>query len=391
MSYFITRIFCYLTMTTNYPSIYIDKQRKLDQLVKRIKPLKEIYFDMEVDNMYHYGTTISLIQLLVDETAYLIDVISDINLKGLLAALKPKLIVVHGSDFDLRMLHQKFDFAPSHIFDTMIAAQLAGKKAFGLAALVEQYFNVKLDKKYQRADWSIRPISEEMLYYAAKDTFFLPELKENLSRELSDLGRLSWQQEWCDHLIEVAQYYQKPDKETVWRIKGSHRFSSRQLNVLKEVWNWRDQQAKENNKPVHKIFNTKAMLHMISLIPSNQGKYITWEKLPLKTQSVLKTSLLETIIHAEKIPPENWPKRIKSTSHKTSSPDPKVVTILKETRDKIARKLNLPASLLASKDSIGHFAQLAKRSPKNINNGTSLMNWQKALLSKPWIEALSSK
>ena len=82
-------------------------------------------------------------------------------------------MVFHDADYDLRLLQQDYGWQIRNIFDTRVAAQLLGYTAFGLAALLERFFDVKLDKKHQRADWSMRPLTDDMLDYAAQDTRFL--------------------------------------------------------------------------------------------------------------------------------------------------------------------------------------------------------------------------
>src|SRR5688500_10952969 len=101
-------------------------------------------------------------------------------------------VVLHDADYDLRLLHQDYGWHATNIFDTRVAAQLLGIRAFGLAALLERFFGVKLDKKHQRADWSMRPLTQGMLDYAAQDTEHLLDLRDRLGRELERLGRSRW-------------------------------------------------------------------------------------------------------------------------------------------------------------------------------------------------------
>src|SRR4029079_4760815 len=104
-------------------------------------------------------------------------------------------VVFHDADYDLRLLHQDYGWNVRNIFDTRLAAQLLGIRAFGLAALLERYFDVRLDKKHQRADWSMRPLSQGMLDYAAQDTIYLLELRDRMHHDLDRAGRLDWARE----------------------------------------------------------------------------------------------------------------------------------------------------------------------------------------------------
>src|SRR6185295_15860881 len=98
-------------------------------------------------------------------------------------------VVFHDADYDLRLLHQDYGWHVTNIFDTRIASQLLGIKSFGLAALLNQFFDVKLDKKHQRADWSMRPLTHDMLEYAAQDTRFLLQLRDQMKAALERRSR----------------------------------------------------------------------------------------------------------------------------------------------------------------------------------------------------------
>ena len=101
----------------------------------------------------------------------------------------------HDADYDLRLLDREYGFRATNLFDTRIAAQLLNEPGVGLAALLERYLGVRLDKRFQRADWSARPLSPGMLEYAAADTRHLPELRDILRGQLRERGRLTWAEE----------------------------------------------------------------------------------------------------------------------------------------------------------------------------------------------------
>src|SRR6266576_2017916 len=163
-------------------ALYLDKIPEVDRFLSEISDVKEIALDTEGASFHRFLDRIYLLQLSTRDRSAIIDPLpigSPAKLGDLLQS-KAVEVVFHDADYDLRLLHQDYGWHVRHMFDTRIAAQLLGLTAFGLGALVERYFGVKLDKKHQRADWSARPLSQDMLDYAAEDTRYLLELSERM-------------------------------------------------------------------------------------------------------------------------------------------------------------------------------------------------------------------
>src|SRR5213082_3761230 len=186
-------------MATALPdgTLYLDKAEEVDRFLNEISDVKELALDTEGASFHRFLDRIYLLQLSTRERSAIIDPLP-IGVPAALGALLESTgveVVFHDADYDLRLLHQDYGWHVTHIFDTRIAAQLLGIKSFGLAALLEQYFDVKLDKKHQRADWSMRPLPPDMLEYAAQDTRFLLQLRDHMKSELERRGRWHWARE----------------------------------------------------------------------------------------------------------------------------------------------------------------------------------------------------
>ena len=166
--------------------LYIDTQQEAEDFLADISGIREIAIDTEGASFHRFIDRIYLLQISTRERSAIIDPLPIGMPKGLGEILQdPDVeVVFHDADYDLRLLHQDYGWHVNHIFDTRIAAQLLGIKAFGLAALLEQFFEVKLDKKHQRADWSLRPLTQGMLDYAAQDTKYLLDLRDELKSRL---------------------------------------------------------------------------------------------------------------------------------------------------------------------------------------------------------------
>src|SRR6266581_4975034 len=178
-------------------ALYLDRPGEVDRFLDQISDVKELALDTEGASFHRFLDRIYLLQISTRELSSIIDPLpigSPAKLGQLLQGSNVE-VVFHDADYDLRLLHQDYGWHVTKIFDTRVAAQLLGIKSFGLAALLEQYFDVKLDKKHQRADWSMRPLTADMLDYAAQDTRYLLQLKDQMKGELERRGRLHWAQE----------------------------------------------------------------------------------------------------------------------------------------------------------------------------------------------------
>src|SRR4026207_1756181 len=182
--------------------LYLDTPQQVELFLDDISGVREIALDTEGASFHRFIDRIYLLQITTRERSAVIDPIP-IGAPARLGEMlqDPAIeVVFHDADYDLRLLHQDYGWHANNTFDTPTAAQLLGIKSFGLAALLEQFFEVKLDKKHQRADWSLRPLPQGMLDYAAQDTRHLLDLRDKLRSRLEKLGRLEWAKEEFDRL-----------------------------------------------------------------------------------------------------------------------------------------------------------------------------------------------
>lgn len=363
---------------------YVDSQASLDTLLREMRRTGTVFLDLEADSMHHYYAKICLIQILVGEKCYLVDPLSGISLQGFLEELSKKVLVLHGADYDLRMLYQSSGFRPHQIFDTMLAAQLLGKPGFGLAALVQSYFNITLKKDQQKADWSLRPLPPLMLQYGAQDTFFLPGLYDHLTREMQEKNRLSWHQECCRELVKATATKKEVDLENSWRIEGSSRMTTRQLAVLQALWKFRDSVAKAQDLPSYKILPSDLLLRFSLAVPY-EGDPPLLPGLPSRLNPKFKAGFLETLQAALELPPEQWPQPLKIPRRMTPSPSAPILAHLKTVRDRIAKELALDPSLLATKSTLTNVALTGASSRQKMISAAKWMQWQEDLLLEPWL------
>ena len=210
--------------------------------------------------MFHYKTRVCLLQFLVKKEVFMVDVLAPLKLEGLWSRLKEKHLLMHGSDFDIRLLHDFCEFRPKSMFDTMLAAQLVNRPRVGLASLLEDHFAVKLSKESQKANWSKRPLTKKMLDYAALDVWHLPALRDILMRDLKKLKRSDWLRQQCESQIESGLTGFAPRDENAWRIGKGDRLRGAGLSVMYDLWHWREKTAERIDVPPFKTCNNERLL-----------------------------------------------------------------------------------------------------------------------------------
>src|ERR1051326_6659458 len=226
-----------------YVKQVINTEQKLERFLPILKATTWVAVDTEAESLHAYPEKVCLIQISTPSGDELIDPLAPINLGPLLDALSGHELIMHGADYDLRLLEKHHRFIPSAIFDTMLAARLLGLSQFSLSHLVEKYLGVKLEKGAQKANWALRPLTERMERYARNDTHYLKPLADRLKDELQAKGRLAWHAESCARLIVDCTRERPADMDSVWRIKGSHLLGRPALAVLRELWQWREREA----------------------------------------------------------------------------------------------------------------------------------------------------
>lgn len=365
--------------TAGRPPTYhlIAQQSQMGPFLEALDRVSEVALDTEADNMFHYRVRVCLLQFLIDGEVFLIDVLSKLDLKPLWARLAQKHLVMHGSDFDLRLLHDLCGFRAKSLFDTMLAAQLLGRQRIGLAPLLEDHFGLQLDKNGQKANWSKRPITPKLLDYAALDVWHLPELRDLLSKDLSKLGRLKWLDQQCKAQIEAGCEGFAPASDNDWRIGRSERLRGKPLSVLHAIWHWREQQAQRLDTPPFKVCSNDLLLKIATSAQDKESAEAILEGLHLgKRHDRIFPSLLAAVKAGLERDPATLPRRAGRDPNHAPLTQGEIARLerIKEDRDKVATKLGFEATLIANRSQL---AQIA-RAPDKLDE--LLLPWQADLL-----------
>jgi ribonuclease D len=346
----------------------IDTEEKLEALLPALRAAPWIALDTEADSLHAYPEKLCLLQISSEGVEALVDPLAKVSLAPLLRIFHDHQLIMHGADYDLRLLRKTFDFKPTAIFDTMLAARLLGCREFGLSNLVQKFLGVKLEKGPQKADWSRRPLTPRMEEYARNDTRFLKPLADILREQLKEKGRLKWHEEACKRLIEECAIVKTPDPDLVWRIKGSYHLNPDALSVVRELWHWREKEAIGSNKPPYFILQPETMLAMaVAAVEGKTVEPLVPKRFSPRRQATLLKAVQRGLHTTEK------PQVLRTVHYRQTADEKRRYHELEKKRNRRAHDLGIDATVIASRADL---VELARSSVDQ--NG--LMEWQGELL-----------
>jgi ribonuclease D len=371
-------------------ALYLDKPEAVDRFLHEISNVKEIALDTEGASFHRFLDRIYLLQISTRERSAIIDPLpigSPAKLGDLLQS-KAVEVVFHDADYDLRLLHQDYGWHVTNIFDTRIASQLLGIKSFGLAALLEQYFDVKLDKKHQRADWSMRPLSPDMLEYAAQDTRFLLQLKDHMKGELDRRGRLHWAKEEFARL-EGTRWEAEESMEGFLRLKGARDLSRRELAVLREVANWRDTVAAQLDRATFRVMGNEVLFELARTTPRSVAELAAIKGMPKGILERAGSDIVAAVRRGSEAPEADLPKFPKGQRWNKDRDFDDRVARLKSVRDAAATRLELDPGVLCSRERLENIARSGAKSVEELAAVPDLRSWQIEEMGAGFVAALS--
>lgn len=345
-----------------------DTSEDLAAVLPVLAPHDRIAVDTEADSLHCYFEKLCLVQISVPGTDLLIDPLASMDLSALWAAWSGKELLFHGADYDLRLLRRTGCPMPSRIFDTMLAARLCGIDGFSYAALVERYVGLKIAKASQKANWASRPLSPQMLDYAVNDTRHLALIAGILQAELNRLSRTKWFEESCERAIRSSESDKEIDPEQLWRIPGSGHLRGRAAAIFRELWRWRDEEAKRLDKPSFHILHSDKLVE--AAMKLDAGDHVEFRHL----RGPRAQRFYEAAKCGLNTDEAQWPKVVRTPRQRPSKAQFDRFLELKKHRDHVASELQLDPSLVAAKATL---EGLAFRPEETLPR---LLPWQRALL-----------
>ena len=346
----------------------IDTAEGLLAVPPLLAPHPRIPIDTEADSLHCYFENLCLVQISVPGHDLLVDPLAGISLQPLFDAFAGKELIIHGADYDLRLLRRVGFTVTAPVFDTMIAARLCGIEEFSLAALIKRYFDVALTKASQKANWARRPLSPQMADYAVKDTHYLLEIASILETELNRLNRMEWFRQSCEKAVASSAIIKERDPEEVWRITGSKDLRGRASAILRALWHWREAEAQALDRPTFHILHSEQLIEAAARLDRDQEVDFA------QVHGARKRRFYEAAEQAKALPESEWPKIIRKPRPRPTREEEERFKALKVKRDAAAAELKLDPSLIAPK------SMLESLAANSADAAARMLPWQRATL-----------
>ncbi|MFH1027730.1 MAG: ribonuclease D [Pseudomonadota bacterium] len=368
----------------------ITDARRFSEVAALLGQETELAVDLEMDSLHHYQEKVCLIQISTRSESWLIDPLALKDLSPLAAPLGDPgiLTVMHGADYDIRSLHRDFGIEVRNLFDTMIASRFLGLTEFGLAALLKARFSIELNKKYQKADWSKRPLSTEMCAYATADTAYLLPLYDQLRGELMEKRRLSWMEEEC-RLVCQARVSEK-EGPLFLTCKGAGKLKGRSLAVLEELLQLRDRLARELDRPPFKVISAETLQEAAEKRPRTLSELAAVKGMTPGQIQRHGESILAAISRGLSLPEEDLPHFPRQRREEPTDGTKERLKRLKSWREQQSSSLGLEPGVVAPNWLLESVADAYPVDTDDLNTVAGMREWQKGLYGRDLLAELAA-
>jgi ribonuclease D len=376
------------TSDINYKMI--GSRHELENFVRIIETEKVVGVDLEADSMYHFKEKVCLIQMAAPNINVLIDplAIKDLSLLKPIFEKSDICKIFHGADYDVRSLYRDFCITIDNLFDTELASRFLGFPESGLEAVLKKKFDVTLDKKFQRKDWSRRPLPPDMIAYAAEDARYLLPLAESLKAELDEKNRLEWVYEECELLSKVRPNSVN-NQPLYLNFKGAGKLDSRSLAVLEALLGFRREIARIKDKPLFKIFGNRSLFELAGKKPLNLKQLEKTGALSARQIRMYGRGLLTVMQDAMSLSEDELPVYPrKKKARRVSLAVTGRIKALRIWRDKQVQKLAIDPALICSKALISAIAVQRPLELSELASIKEMKNWQRKEFGRDIVRVL---
>jgi ribonuclease D len=339
------------------PPVLVTTTEDLETVCRRLRANEFVTVDTEFIRERTYWPELCVVQLAGDDEVALIDALAaglDLTPLGELLADPAVVKVFHAARQDIEIFVLKFGAVPRPLFDTQVAAMVAGfGDQVGYEALVGGLTGGSIDKAHRFSDWSIRPLSPAQIAYAAADVTYLREIYRKLRARLEEDGRLGWVAEEMAVLTGPATY--RVDPETMWQRLRTRSTSRRYLGMLRALAAWREQEAQRVNIPRQRMLRDEILLELAATAPATTEALARTRGLSRGfVEGPMGEALLVVIAAAKLVPPEALPEA--PEERPGPRPSPALVALLKVLLATKCEQNHVAARLVASSDDLERLA-----------------------------------
>ena len=337
----------------NVELVWVNQSDKLHHAAAELIAEDILAVDTESNSLYAYQEQVCLIQFSSHSKDYLIDALALPDLSPLTEIFSTNRIlkVFHAAEYDLICLFRDYGFQFDFLFDTMIAARILGYQKIGLGSLLEKYFGLKMNKKYQRANWGKRPLKAEMLDYARQDSRYLIPLQDKLRAELVAAGLWELALEDFRRLTQGIEDTTESDEDDFWKLHGARDLSPGKAAVLKSLYQFREMTAKTQNRPSFKVISHHALVAMAETCPQHHSDLLNLSALHENQVKRYGRGLLNAVKAGQQAPPAYPPNHTRPHNSVLERID-----ALQEWRKHTGQNLGVPSDVILPRDVLNRIA-----------------------------------
>lgn len=349
----------------------ISESDSLRSQLHQLGSEKLLALDTEASSFHRYRERVCLVQLSTRDRTLLIDplAVPDLAPLGKLLADPGMEVVIHDADYDLRILAKYHGIRVENIFDTLVAAELINEPEIGLAALLGKYMGIKVDKKFQKADWSKRPLPADMLDYAAGDTAYLIALRDILKEKLIAKDRWTWAEEEYALLTDAPFTAPVNEEPAFLRMKGAKTLKPHQLAILREVHGWREQVAEKMDRAPFMVLGNDVLLALATTPPRSIAEIASRKGVNERMIERHGKAVLQAVERGLALPKEQWPRVPRAKRWDRDDDYEARLKRLKQVRDKLTLESDLRPGIVAANQML---MDIARTRPGDLDSLAAL-------------------
>jgi ribonuclease D len=370
----------------------IDRPEGLETVERELDAAPRFALDCEAAGFHRYSDRLCLVQLTVGRRTFLLDPFALPIQEVLRPALEDpdREVVMHGADFDLRLLDRDLGINLRGLFDTQVAAALLGIDGLGLQSLLDRTLGVRLEKKFQRADWARRPLPRPMQEYAALDTHHLIPMANRLADELDSVGRTEWAQEEFREL-EAIRYEEPAEEDPVTRIRATRDMSDREVHRLRVCLEWRDEVARDLDRAPFRVAQDSVLVEAARANPRDVESLGRIRGMSSELARTRGTDLVKRFREVDGLPAgriQGLPPRREGGRGR---PPPEVeerMSRLKSVRNQVAREVGIERGTLLPNALLAELAEAPPEDLHAIHRVPGIRGWQARVAGPALLRAL---
>ena len=349
----------------------------------------QLAMDLEANSMYAYRERVCMIQVSTPSQDYLIDPLCPLDLDELGELVQNPDVekIFHAAEYDLILMKREYGWELNNLFDTMWAARVLGHRRYGLASLLQELFQVTLDKRYQKSNWCKRPLSPDQLLYAQLDTHYLFRLRNNLATRIHAAGKEEETQEIFAQQLQVKINDNSFHPDDFWSIQGAYDLSRQQQAILKAINIYRNQEAKTRNKPAFKILGDRTLLEIAQKTPTHLNHL---HKIHGMTSGQVKRygkQLLQIIGEAREASPPSYPRRTKRPPEAVMGRYDR----LHRWRKHRAQRRDVDSDVVVSRETLWELARKNPQTMTDLGQIDSLGPWRRQMYGEEILKVLHKR